>query len=219
MKRLITLWLAAFMGMSLFAQQAQEDRRTTRIYEFPSFRKATVLQSFGRTVEATANILLTNSSLVYRANDTVYVASNPSIVGVVFEDSVRYLLVEEHVLGREVASQNYNSLLRVTTIDKKRYKEETGGGVNPQFLNIDMGIAGGNFFLDIDGDKWNELEGYPLKDKYYFSLHGVIVPANQTAVKKYIKPDMRTAFKNLMNDRWWSWKDQESLKLLLMYFP
>ena len=47
---------------------------------------------------------------------------------------------------------------------------------------------------------------------------GKFVQATQKNVKKYVKPDLKTAFKNLMEDRWWSWRDENSLKKLFMYF-
>ncbi len=38
-------------------------------------------------------------------------------------------------------------------------------------------------------------------------------------VKKEVRDDMKLAFKNLMEDRWWSWQDEKSLQRLLMFFP
>ena len=45
------------------------------------------------------------------------------------------------------------------------------------------------------------------------------MPAKERLVKKEVREDMKLAFKNLMEDRWWSWGDQKSLQRLLMFFP
>ena len=50
-------------------------------------------------------------------------------------------------------------------------------------------------------------------------MKGVIVPAVESKFKKYVRPEMAKAFKNLMADRWWSWEDEASLKQLLPYLP
>ena len=74
-------------------------------------------------------------------------------------------------------------------------------------------------FLEIDSDsqKWEEDYGYPLQNKYYFSIQGKIIPANESNFKKYVKPEMKKAFKRLMNDHYWSWTDEASLMQLFVY--
>ena len=71
----------------------------------------------------------------------------------------------------------------------------------------------------MSGGEQQSNKGYPLKHTYYFSLKGRIVPAREKTIKKEVKPDMKVAFKNLMEDRWWSWNDVPSLEQLFLYFP
>lgn len=202
------------------AQQAQEELRSATLFLFPEFRDATVVQSFNRKVKAKANILLKNAALCYidEKDGRIYQATNASIFGVDF-DSLRYRKVKDRLMGEVVAESGYNQLLCVTTIDRKRYDEVTRGGTDMPFFEIDMAGYGVDQFLDLTSAEQAANKGYPLKREFYFSLKGRIVPAQERLVKKEVREDMRTAFKNLMNDRWWSWRDAKSLTRLLMYFP
>lgn len=223
MKRIfISLFVAAVMLPAL-AQQLQVEKRVNNLLTFPEFRKAKVLQSFNRSVEADANIYLGKSTLVYKDSNQIKEAVNASIVGVQFDDSTKYVVINyaNRQVAKVVSQRNYNFLLCVTTVDMDKYNEETRGGTNLPFFEID----GGGFselqpvILETDGDKWEDSKGYPLKDQYFFSVKGTIVPANETAIKPYISPDFKEAFKNKMADRWWSWKNPENLKDILLFLP
>ena len=197
------------------AQQLQEEQRSERQLVFADFRDAKVLQTFGRFVKAKANILYKNAALCYvdEKDGKVYQASNASIIGVVF-DSIRYQKVDKVAMGR-----GGNRLLCVTTIDMEKYKEITGGSTDLPFVSLDLGGLARETFIDMSGGEQQANKGYPLKHTYYFSLKGRIVPAREKTIKKEVKPDMKVAFKNLMEDRWWSWNDVPSLKQLFLYFP
>ena len=145
--------------------------------------------------------------------------ANASVLGAVFDDSIRYEKVDGAMMGRVVATQGYNKLLCVTTIDMDRYRELTTGSTDLPFVSLDSGGALPDLFMDLSGTEQRANKGYPLKRTYYFSLRGKIVPAKERLVKKEVREDMKLAFKNLMDDRWWSWGDQKSLQRLLMYFP
>ena len=73
--------------------------------------------------------------------------------------------------------------------------------------------------MDLSGAEQLDNHGYPLKQEYYFMLKGRVVEARERRIKKEVLPEMKEAFKNLMNDRWWSWKDPASLSKLFIYFP
>lgn len=220
MKALLSLLCAVCACLSAFAQQQQQELRSATQLLFPEFREAKVLQTFNRSVKAKANILYRNAALCYidEKDGRIYQASNKSIVGVQF-DSVRYQKVDDVAMGRVVAERGYNRLLCVTTIDMERYKEITTGGTDLPFFEIDMGGYGVDQFMDLSGAEQASNRGYPLKQEFYFSLKGRIVPARERLVKREVREEMKTAFKNLMADRWWSWRDEASLSRLLMYFP
>ena len=214
MNRILSLLLAACMAAGAWGQQSQELQRTQSIFAFPTFQEAKVLQSFGRFTKARVNILLKNSTLCFLDSTTVKEAYVSGVTGVQF-DSVRYMKIGEKQMARVVAQKGYNFLLCVTTIDQKRLKAETEGGDNLPFLEIpDAG-----FFYEIDGQTFTFKQGYPLQKKYYFNLKGTVVPANETVIKKHVREEMRTAFRNLMGDRFWSWNDEASLTQLFTYFP
>ncbi|HRF86235.1 MAG TPA: hypothetical protein PLN34_06725 [Alloprevotella sp.] len=214
MKR-IHLLLAFFCCIcwSLSAQQQQKDLRSKNPFVFNEFKDAKVLQTFGRSTKAKANILLKNASLCFMQDDKIMEAYTQNVIGVEF-DSVKYMKVND-MMGRVVASKGYNHLLCVTTVDMAKYKAETEGGDNLPFLEItDVGA-----FFEIDGEKFEFDKGLPLKQKYYFLLKGTVVPANETQIKKLVRPEMKKAFKTLMGDRWWSWSDEKSLTQLMPYLP
>lgn len=215
------LSLLLFLSFSTsFAQQQQEDLRTERQLVFPEFRNARVLQSFNRSVTAKANILYKNAALCFidPKDGKVRQASNASIIGVEF-DSIRYQKVDKLAMGRVIAEQGRNRLLCVTTIDMEKYKEFTGGNTDLPFVSLDLGVALPETFIDLSGSEQQANKGYPLKNTYYFSLNGRIVPAKEKMIKKEVKADMKHAFKVLMEDRWWSWHDAPSLKKLFLYLP
>ncbi len=213
MKQIMILLIALLCAGETFAQQQREDRRSKTQFAFPEFKDAKVLQPFGRFVKAKANILLLKSTLCYMEGDKVKEAYVKNILGVEF-DSVKYVKVDS-VMARVVATKGYNRLVCVTTIDREQYEAETQGGENlPYFFMENSGV-----FLDLDPERQQLPKGLPLKDKYYFVCKGQTVAANERNIKKLVRPDMKRAFKSLMADRWWSWKDEESLRQLLDYLP
>ncbi|MCF0236886.1 MAG: hypothetical protein HUK09_09485 [Bacteroidaceae bacterium] len=215
---LLLFFLFAFLPS--FAQQAQEELRSTTLFQFTEFRPAKVVQTFGRQVTARANILLKNAALCYidEKDGRIYQATNASIVGVNF-DSLRYRRVRDQVMGEVIAERGGHQLLCVTTIDMERYHELTRGGADLPFFEIDMAGYGVDQFMDLTNAEQQTNTGYPLRRDYYFNIGGRIVAAKERLIKREVAPDMRTAFKNLMADRWWSWRDAASLTKLLMYFP
>ena len=214
--RRILLLLSMLIGISAtsVAQQHKFLRRSPTPMAFEHFREAKVIQPFGRFVKAKANIFLKNGGLLFVQNDTVMQADLSRILAVRF-DSVQYMKVNDSQLGAVVMQQGYNYLLRVTTIDMDKYRSEHGGGEDLPYLDMnEMGM-----FLEIDSDSQRREgdDGYPLQDKYYFSINGQIIPANETQFKKFVAPDKKRAFKVLMNDKYWSWGDEPSLCQLFDY--
>lgn len=223
-RKLLTSLLTLLLCLPLAAQQQVGDVRTHNIFAFPEFQEAKVLQPFGRHTTAKANILLKKSTLCFMQNDTIKEAYVQNVLGVEFtvrkdsagKDSiVRYMKVDNNRMGRVLAAKGYNYLLCVTTINEKKLKDETVGGDNlPYFEAPDVG-----FFTEIDGDAFEYDKGYPLSNRYYFNLQGSVIVANETNFKRFVRPEMKTAFKNLMNDRFWSWNDPASLAQLFTFLP
>lgn len=196
------------------AQQQQMLKRSKSIFLFPEFVEGKVKQSFGRFAKAKVNIYLKDASLMYMENDKIMRAYTDNIFGVVFGDSLEFVKID-NAMARVVASKGYNSLLCVTTVNMARYREEESGGTGLDFFELeDSGV-----FMNLNQDRRDEDMGIPLQDKYYFSAKGFIFPANETAFKKAIKKEQQQPFKVLMENRFWSWKDPESLTMLLDFLP
>ncbi len=212
MKRIILTILIGLAALAAFAQQQVGDKRTHNIFAFPEFRDAKVLQPFGRFIKAKANIFLKTGTLCYMENEKVMEAYLQNVIGVEF-DSIRYVKINDKQLGKVVSQKGHNQLLCLTTINETKLRAETDGGDNLPFLEITDAGA----FFEIDGQAFEFNKGYPLTDKYYFRIKGTVIPANESSFKKYVRPEMKKAFKRLMNDKFWSWKDAESLTQLFTY--
>lgn len=212
MKKFIAIFLT-ILSLAASAQQSQELRRIQTPFLFPEFRPAIVKQTFGRHIKVEkANIAINNGNFVYLQGDSVLTPSNNSILGVEFDSTHIYMRVEGMVMGHVLASENYNALLCVTTVDRDQLTEETNLTTTMAFLSMtEAGFGEYNSF--------ERNEGYPLCDTYYFNLKGRSIPAVERIVKKHIASDKKREFKALMDDRWWSWRDAASLAKLLPLFP
>ena len=207
-------WLVTVMLWPAAAQQQVETRRTKSVFANPEFVEAKVLQPFGRSVKAKANILLKNSTLCFMRGDTILEAYVANVLGVEF-DSIHYMKVNDKQMARVVAEKGYCYLLCVTTINMSQVARECAGSENV-LSDIGDGQLAARFAEAMSTD-YSMKNGFPLQDKYYFNIRGQIIPANQTAFKPFVKPEMKNAFKRLMNDKWWSWKDPASLAQLFTY--
>ena len=207
-------WLVTALLWPAAAQQQVETRRTKSVFANPEFVEAKVLQPFGRSVKAKANILLKNSTLCFMRGDTILEAYVANVLGVEF-DSIHYMKVNDKQMARVVAEKDYCYLLCVTTVNMSQVARECAGSENV-LSDIGDGQLAARFAEAMSTD-YSMKNGFPLQDKYYFNIRGQIIPANQTAFKPFVKPEMKNAFKRLMNDKWWSWKDPASLAQLFTY--
>ncbi len=205
------------VSMALCAQQATMQRRSKTIFQHAEFQPARIMQPFGRSVIDTVNILLKDASLCFRREGKVYAADISHVLGVRF-DSVEYRKVNMQ-MGRVIEQRGYNYLVCVTTINKTRYREEMSGSANPAYFEL-FSASGVGSFLDLDREPLREEEkGFPLEDTYFFIARGEVIPAVESKFKKHVRPEMKRAFKTLMGDRFWSWRDENSLRQLLNYLP
>ena len=216
-KHLITFALLLLLPNLLFAQQSKKQERSSTPFANSEFKRAKILQPFGKFVWADANIYLKDASLCFMDGDTIKKAYVDKVIAVQF-DSATYRKVEDGQMGLVVAEKNYNCLVRVRTIDMKQYTEEHDGTQNAAYFEFDGLGRMGNAFIDLNNAPFLE-EGYPVKDKYYFIVKGKCVVANESHIEREVSKKHMNDFKTLMRDRWWSWRDEESLKMLLEYLP
>lgn len=218
MKHYILLIICLLCSITTFAQQAREEKRSQTALLFPEYRDAKILQPFGRFVKAKANIWLKDGSLIYLDEKTkkpmrAYVQN---ITGVTFDDTLRYMKVDS-VMARVVAQKGYNYLLCNTHVNMPQYKEETYGGKGMD--NFTVELPGSETFIALDTQTRDDEKGIPLTDTYYFNIKGTVIPANESQFKNFVSKDQMQAFKVLKENRFWSWKDPESLKMLLDFLP
>lgn len=214
MKRYVLVIALALMARGgLWAQQAQVERRTKIPFAYKDFKDGKIEFAIGKGKVYKANVFLKDASLLYKT-DTVMKANLFGVISVDFGDAV-YRNTGGR-LGLVMGQEGDVMLTRVTTIDTRQMTEDARSGKNSTFLDLPEF----NVFVDTNADYWADGEGssWPLKDEYFFVVRGKAIPAAEKVVKKSIRADKKADFKELMKNRKWSWKDAESLKVLLDYF-
>lgn|SRR5574344_649172 len=219
MKRFYLFALSCLLTIVSVYSQNISDPTTKHPYVYENFKAAQVNFASGKTsVVKEANVYLDGSKLYYRQNGNTMVADLSNVLSVDF--GTDFFVVRDSMLARRVAVKGNNVLFCVTTIDKKAMK---GGGADGM---ADLHNEGKNLpFFHIEGmngimqmdDNDPTGEVLPLKKTYYYIINTVKVPANETAVRKTLSGDKKSAFKEKMKDRNWSWKDENSLVELMNF--
>ena len=213
-KTILFLFALLWVSGATMAQQAQVERRSKIPFAYKDFKDGNIELAFGKDKIYKANIFLKDASLLYKNDTTVMKANLFGVISVDFGDAL-YRKTGDR-MGKVIEQKGEVFLTVVTTIDTDRMREDARSGRNSTFLDLPEF----NLFIDTNADYWAEGEGssWPLKDEYFFVVKGEAIPAAEKIVKKSIHADKRNDFKELMKNRKWSWKDANSLKVLVDYF-
>lgn len=213
-KTILFLFALLWVSGATMAQQAQVERRSKIPFAYKNFKDGNIEFAFGKDKIYKANIFLKDASLLYKNDTTVMKANLFGVISVDFGDAL-YRKTGNR-MGKVIEQKGEVFLTVVTTIDTDRMREDARSGRNSTFLDLPEF----NLFIDTNADYWAEGEGssWPLKDEYFFVVKGEAIPAAEKIVKKSIRADKRNDFKELMKNRKWSWKDANSLKVLVDYF-
>ena len=213
-KTILFLFALLWVSGAIMAQQAQVERRSKIPFAYKDFKDGNIEFAFGKDKIYKANIFLKDASLLYKNDTTVMKANLFGVISVDFGDAL-YRKTGDR-MGKVIEQKGEVFLTVVTTIDTDRMREDARSGRNSTFLDLPEF----NLFIDTNADYWAEGEGtsWHLKDEYFFVVKGEAIPAAEKIVKKSIRADKRNDFKELMKNRKWSWKDANSLKVLVDYF-
>ncbi len=213
-KTILFLFALLWVSGATMAQQAQVERRSKIPFAYKDFKDGNIEFAFGKDKIYKANIFLKDASLLYKNDTTVMKANLFGVISVDFGDAL-YRKTGDR-MGKVIEQKGEVFLTVVTTIDTDRMREDARSGRNSTFLDLPKF----NLFIDTNADYWAEGEGssWPLKDEYFFVVKGEAIPTAEKIVKKSIRADKRNDFKELMKNRKWSWKDANSLKVLVDYF-
>lgn len=213
-KTILFLFALLWVSGATMAQQAQVERRSKIPFAYKDFKDGNIEFAFGKDKIYKANIFLKDASLLYKNDTTVMKANLFGVISVDFGDAL-YRKTGDR-MGKVIEQKGEVFLTVVTTIDTDRMREDARSGRNSTFLDLPEF----NLFIDTNADYWAEGEGssWPLKDEYFFVVKGEAIPAAEKIMKKSIRADKRNDFKELMKNRKWSWKDANSLKVLVDYF-
>lgn len=205
----LTLLVMAFVPTT--AQQSDRNLRHATALVYKEFQPARIDLKDRRFTRVEANVFLKNGRLVYLQKGKTLEANTDNIVSIRFADSTLYLPVGRQV-ARVLAERDTNAILCVTTIDQVRLRAETTGGENLPYFEIEeLGV-----FVETDGSK-NASREYPIKHTFYIKHGADIFPANETAFRRHLNPELKEPFRLLMHEKYWSWQDAASLHLLLDY--
>lgn len=216
---ILTVLAGWFCCAALSAQQAQEEERTAVPYEYPAFREATVTMMFGSRKNVKANIYLDGSKFYFMQDDKPIEADLSNIHRVAFGDSI-YMPVDNR-MARIVAEDSSKMLVCVRTIDLYEMKGRSDGfggrdqsGEGLPFFQIDInGVLG---MVELNNSEAQEkARMFPLKREYFFLLDGDIVPAKERPVMSRYSKAERKRLRELTENRFWSWRDENSLVQLL----
>ncbi len=216
---ILTVLAGWFCCAALSAQQAQEEERTAVPYEYPAFREATVTMMFGSRKNVKANIYLDGSKFYFMQDDKPIEADLSNIHRVAFGDSI-YMPVDNR-MARIVAEDSSKMLVCVRTIDLYEMKGRSDGfggrdqsGEGLPFFQIDInGVLG---MVELNNSEAQEkARMFPLKREYFFLLDGDIVPAKERPVMSRYSKTERKRLRELTENRFWSWRDENSLVQLL----
>lgn len=213
-KTILFLFALLWVSGATMAQQAQVERRSKIPFAYKDFKDGNIEFAFGKDKIYKANIFLKDASVLYKNDTTVMKANLFGVISVDFGDAL-YRKTGDR-MGKVIEQKGEVFLTVVTTIDTDRMREDARSGRNSTFLDLPEF----NLFINTNADYWAEGEGssWPLKDEYFFVVKGEAIPAAEKIVKKSIRADKRNDFKELMKNRKWSWKDANSLKVLVDYF-
>ena len=213
-KTILFLFALLWVSGATMAQQAQVERRSKIPFAYKDFKDGNIEFAFGKDKIYKANIFLKDASLLYKNDTTVMKANLFGVISVDFGDAL-YRKTGDR-MGKVIEQKGEVFLTVVTTIDTDRMREDARSGRNSTVLDLPEF----NLFIDTNADYWAEGEGssWPLKDEYFFVVKGEAIPTAEKIVKKSIRADKRNDFKELMKNRKWSWKDANSLKVLVDYF-
>ena len=213
-KTILFLFALLWVSGATMAQQAQVERRSKIPFAYKDFKDGNIELAFGKDKIYKANIFLKDASLLYKNDTTVMKANLFGVISVDFGDAL-YRKTGNR-MGKVIEQKGEVFMTVVTTIDTDRMREDARSGRNSTFLDLPEF----NLFIDTNADYWAEGEGssWPLKDEYFFVVKGEAIPTAEKIVKKSIRADKRNDFKELMKNRKWSWKDANSLKVLVDYF-
>ena len=81
------------------------------------------------------------------------------------------------------------------------------------FFQLDMFSSMG--FIELSPENIDKTKLFPLKREYFFIIDGEIIPAKERPVMKRYTKAQRKVLKGMTENRFWSWKDEQSLAQLL----
>lgn len=210
--------MSFFLCLPVFSQQVQEEETTPIPYAFPQYRKATVTMMFGSKKEVMGNIYLDGSKFYFLKDSIAIEAGLSNVSRVAFGDTL-YIPVDTS-LARIVATEDNKMLICIRTIDKYKMKGSNDGiqgedkrSEGMAFFQLDMFSSMG--FIELSPENIDKTKLFPLKREYFFIIDGEIIPAKERPVMKRYTKAQRKVLKGMTENRFWSWKDEQSLAQLL----
>lgn len=197
------------LAKNVTKNESNEKDKVERTVRFEKFVPAVITLSSGKKVaNKQANILLTNSSLVYKQGWITMQAEMTTIKAVdiqgVHYDCIDTLLVEQ------IDTLNDVSLYQATLIDVDAYRNNIRNQQKVDNLEIGSFVNINSVDLSSDDDKL-----YPLMYCYFFKIKGKFVKAHERNLNKHLNTKQKRMFQVLMEDPDFSFSKRDYMSQLL----
>ena len=206
MNRRLRLIICLLLLVSLKVA-AQET--TTSLTVYRDFQPATIYLMDGRKMKVPlANIFLKNSGFLYKSGDQTKEANIKTLKRVEFKDRTYYRI--DTMLAYRVDTVGEDGLFCAWRIDIESYRQMRAN--NRDITSLSFGDMVSYSAADLAAEE--DLH-FPIVPVYYYLYHGQYVLTHERRVGRLLNKEQKRMMATLMNDRSFSWTDEESLMKLL----
>ena len=217
MKTIFAFLLLMSSTAIVHAQESENDElySTTSSYStlYKDFTDAVVYMKDGKELTTKANIFMVNSSLYYMHGPMTMQANMKTIDRVEFREKKQKFFVLDTLMAFVVDTVKGNELIAVKFIDVKAFVAQKKSST---ILSNVVGMKLGDFVTSSHIDSKENPE-FPVYFKYFYRLHGKIVPINDRDTYRLIPKDKQRVFKTVTQLPEFDWYDRTWLLKLLKY--
>ena len=205
MKRLFYL----FLLLTLTALKGMAQEITPAVTVYNEFQPATIITADGKKVKVPlANIFLKNSSLLYKSGVQTKEAYTNTLQRVEFKDRTYYRV--DTVLAYRVDTVGADALFCSQRIDFDAYYRMRAN--NRTLTDLSIGDQVSYTTADLGDER--DIH-FPVVSVYYYLYHGKYVRCHERNLSRLLNKEQKRMMATMMNDKSFSWTDEQSLLKLL----
>lgn len=194
---------------SVMKNDNNDNNRVERTVRFESFVPAVITLNNGqKVINKLSNILMTNSSLVYKKGWITMQAEMHNIKSVDIE-GIHYDCIDT-LLSVAIDSIKGVKLYQTTMIDVDAYKSNIRNQQKVDNLEIGNFVNINTVDLSSDDDRM-----YPIMHMYFFQINGIFIKAHERILNRHLNAKQKRLFQILMEDPDFSFSKLDYMKRLL----